>query len=317
MDENKMLESSTSAMVASVSGNALALWSEDKKKEFVGTFKDRVMVARFILEFSAYEIARIAQRRRFIGQRHWDRMFEKEVYEHDFRAQRFMKQVAGYEVPNAQYYNGSYYENKVGGRDPKELEAIAKERADAVLKSLPPIQEALNIIDPESAKMLDRIDALKAAGEKLKELVEEASEPIVLAEVDQKMTIGSFRKMVKDQDSRRRKLLEKMKEIGKEGSQLEAIVGKRLFKGLPGLSDAVMAVVRQHIDRSKGLDATSRRVEEQVIFGDCDAALELLRGFEKDEAVISESVKASFDAALEKLKFSVKRGRKALKGADA
>jgi hypothetical protein len=308
---DKMLDSSTAAMVGAVSGGAIARWNEDKKKEFVGTFKDRVVVARFILEYSAYEIARIAMRRRFIGQRHWDRMFEKEVHEDDFAPQRFMKVIQP--SHSGQYYGRSCYDNKVGCRDPQELMVIAKERAEVVLKSLPPIQEALNIIDPESAKMLDRIDVLKAQGAKLVEQVEEASEPIIMAEVDQKMTVAAFRKMVKTQDTRRRQLLDKLVDLGKEGSQLETIVGKRLFKGLPGLSDAVMAVVRQHLDRSKGLDATSRRVEEQVLFGDSEAALELLRGFEKDEAAISDWVKASFDAALVKLKLSVKHGRKSLK----
>lgn len=313
MDENKMLESSTSALVASVSGNALALWSEDKKKEFVGTFKDRVTCARFILEYTAHEVARIALRRRFIGTRHWDKMFEHEAYgPREFNEKRFKKEML---VANGRGYSASkQYEDRVGGRDPKELYTIGEERAKEVLKSLPPTQEALNIIDPESAKMLDRIEELKAKGDKLKDLVEEASEPIVMSEIDQNMTIKAFRKMVKDQDERRRKYLQQMREYGKEGSELEAAVGKRLFKGLPGLSDAVMDVVQQHLDRSKALDATSRRVEEQVVFGDNEAALEMLKHFESDEATISLSVKASFAAALEKLKLSVKHGRKALKG---
>lgn len=75
---------------------------------------------------------------------------------------------------------------------------------------------------------------------------------------------------------------------------------------MPGLAEAVVDVIQQHLDRSKALDAMSRRVEEQVRFGDSDAALELLRHFEADESRISDNVKASFDDALKKLKLSVK-----------
>jgi hypothetical protein len=159
--------------------------------------------------------------------------------------------------------------------------------------------------------MMDRIEELKAKGQKTLEQVEEASEPIVMSDINQDMTIKNFRAMVKAQDTRRRSLLNKLEEIGQEGSQLESTVNKRLYKGLPGLAEAVMNVVHQHLDRSKALDATARRVTEQVIFGDSEAALEMLKHFEQDEAQVSSSVKASFDEALAKLKLHVKRGRKA------
>ena len=122
------------------------------------------------------------------------------------------------------------------------------------------------------------------------------------------MTVAQFRALVKAADKKRRELVDKLHECGKEGSRLEAVVGKRLFKGLPGLAEAVCEVITQHLERSKALDATSRRVTEQVKFGDSEAALELLRHFESDEAEVSAKVKATFTDALEKLKLAVKKG---------
>jgi hypothetical protein len=54
-----------------------------------------------------------------------------------------------------------------------------------------------------------------------------------------------------------------------------------------------------------------RRVSEHVKFGNSQAAVELLRTFEKDEVTISEDVAARFRTALEQLK--VKKPAKASK----
>jgi hypothetical protein len=43
------------------------------------------------------------------------------------------------------------------------------------------------------------------------------------------------------------------------------------------------------------------------MFGDSKAALELLKGFEKDELDISDSIKSEFAGALEKLNVAAKK----------
>lgn len=303
--ENQLLESNTSELVLAVSSAEIATWSEDKKTQFVGTFKDRVSVARYILESTAMHIGQTALRRQFIGERHLRKIFESGSLD----LSRFTKLSLDYR---------SYHQPQplIGGRTLSDLTELAVQRAETVLNSLPPMQKALAIIDPETAKMMDRIAALKAQGVALVDQVEEASQPILAAEQDQNMTLGAFRDMVKARDKHRKALIEKLNEVGKKGSELEVIVTRKLFKGLPGLCDAVVDVMQVHMDRSKALDTMSRRVEEQVKFGDSDAALDLLRHFEKDEVEVSASVKSSFDAALEKLKVAVRKGRvtKALLG---
>jgi septation ring formation regulator EzrA len=199
----------------------------------------------------------------------------------------------------------------VGGREISGLDEIVHQRVNEILSNLPPLSKAVRIIDPDTAAMIDKVEKLKAQGQKLKDEVDEVSQPIIMAEVDQKMSVGEFRSLVKEREQKRKALLMKMQEIGKEGSQLEEIVYKKLYKGLPGLSDAVVDIAKTHLDRSTALDTMSRRVEEQVKFGDSETALQLLQHFEKDEVAVSEKVHAQFQEALEKLKLSVKKGRTA------
>lgn len=307
--ENQLLESDPKDVLAlTVGSTEIAAWTDDKKGEFVGTFQNRTRVARYLLERTAFVIVETALRRKFIGTRHAGKVLGTEhsrnAYgERHWDPLRFFDNLTDANRSHLRYHPD---EGRVGGREPTDLDRIAEARAEEVLSNLPPLRQAVQIIDPNTAKMLDRIEALKAQGDKLKDEAEEASEPIVMAECDQAMTIGAFRQMVKERDKKRRALLERIHQIGKEGTQLEETVAKKLYKGLPGLSDAVVDVAKVHFDRSTALDELSRRVEEQVKFGDSDQALELLRHFEKDEAAIPDTVKAQFTDALEKLKLSVK-----------
>jgi hypothetical protein len=307
MLDNKMLETPTSQLMIAAEAGEIATWNDTKKTEFVGIFHARVRAARFILEMTAYHIAETAERRKFISQKHIRKLYDED----ERRYGRGLHPVdpVRFADPETQAERLSHYGNgrdrKIGGREPKVLADIAEQRAKAVLAELPPLQKAVQIIDPETAKMLDQKDKLLVQGEKLRDAIEKVSEPIVMADLDQKMTIGAFRTMVKNTDKKRKLLLEKMREVGKEGSELEETIAKRLFAGLPGLSDAVVEVIKSHIDRSTALDEVSRRVEEQVRFGDSEAALGLLRHFEQDEATIGGQVKQQFAEAMAKLKLSV------------
>lgn len=298
---DRLLDTEPSAMLVMAQGQEIAQWSDDKKAEFIGTFKDRTWVGRYLLEQTALQVLTIAQNRKFIGGRHVSQVLghEPRRYEPAIDPRRFM------DTETARSHNYGHVA-KIGGRELTDLNKIAEDRAQEILSSLPPLRQAVQIIDPDTAKSLDRIEVLKKQGETLAEQVEEASEPILASEVDQNMTVGAFRKLVHARDKKRQGLLTKLHEVGKEGSELEAQVAKKLYKGLPGLSEAVVEVAKTHFERSTALDEMSRRVEEQVKFGDSDAAVALLRHFEQDEIQVSSSVKAQFSEALNKLKLSVK-----------
>jgi hypothetical protein len=157
---------------------------------------------------------------------------------------------------------------------------------------------------------MDRRDALLEKGQKLADELAEVGDKVSMSDCDQDMTIGAFRKMIKDRDAKKRSLVAQLDEIGKEGCALEAAIGKALYAGLPGLTEAVIKVVNNHNDRATALCQVMRRVEEKVMFGDSAQALEILSTFEKDEVSVSEEVRAEFGLAMEKLSLSKKRTRK-------
>jgi hypothetical protein len=303
MSTDHLLDSRPNDLLDLSNSDEMALWTNEKRKEFVTLFHQRVKVARAILLWSAHLILERALTRQFIGPRH-------------FSSLGYHPHCA---FPTHELYDshepGAYghHSRGIGGRPQEEIFEIAQQRAEEILSNLPPIKEAVRIIDPETANMIDKKEKLKKKGEELNIKLEEASVPIIMSELNPKMSIGDFLALVKEKDAHRRKLLDKLDEIGREGSELEIAISKRLFKGLPGLAEAVIDVVKNHQDRAKALDAMGRRVEEQVRFGDSDAAKDLLKHFEKDEAQISQNVKDQFAAALEKLKLLGKKKRLAAK----
>jgi hypothetical protein len=300
MSTDHLLDSRPNDLLNLSNSDEMMLWTDEKRKEFVVMFHQRVKVARAILLWSAHLILDRAHTRQFIGPRHFN--------------------LLGYH-PHCSFPTHELYDDRresavygnpprgIGGRPQEEIFEIAQQRAEEILSNLPPIKEAVRIIDPETANMIDKKEKLKKKGEELNIKLEEASVPIIMSELNPKMQIGDFLALVKEKDTHRRKLLDKLDEIGREGSELEIAISKRLFKGLPGLAEAVIDVVKNHQDRAKALDAMGRRVEEQVRFGDSDAAKDLLKHFEKDEAQISQNVKNQFAAALEKLKLLGKKKR--------
>jgi len=295
------------ALVATIAGSDLTLWSEERQNQFVDTFKDRSCAARYILAKTAEVIFETAEHRKFVSGRHKMKAFGtfSRVHPSDFFSEKERKEYAGH------YWNA----NTVGGRAIKELDQIAEERAEEVLKNLPALKDAVQIIDPETAKKITRLEVLKKRGQEIAEELTEITQPIVFEDLPDTMTIGEFRAHVKGLEKRRRELLDRLSDIGTEGSSLEGQVNKTLYGGLPGLTDAVCKVVLEHLERSAALDVTSRRVEYLRKLGNNEAALDLLRHFEKDEKTISESVGASFKAALEKLQLASKKSKSGKKSA--
>lgn len=283
-------DSITNLVPTAIAGTAMAEWSDEKKADFIKTFEKRSAASRAILEMTAEAILSTASTRKFISTKHMGQVVKSDT-------------VA---------YN--YYDlDKATGRTHQDLYKVAEEQAKTVLKGLPPLRKAVQIIDPETAKKLDQRDKLIAKGKKLRDELVELAEPIEMGEIDQNMTVGEFRKMIKDRERRQKRIINSLEEVAKEGNQLENAINKALYAGLPGLSDAVVKAVNDCYERSNALDATTRRVAEQVKFGDSTAAMSILQRFEEDEAEVSTEIKAEFQDALKKLKLAGAKKRKTRK----
>lgn len=285
-NDSPIMDSNPLALVVSAQAQGLVNWSESKKKEFVGTFNDRTDAAKFILEMTAKLIFKKAGNRKFLSQKHANSL--NRSYNENFNL-------------------NDYYFSKnrlIGGRTAKELYDIADERAEVILKELPPLKKVVEIIDPDTAKTIRRRDELLEKGQTLTEKLEEVSVDIKMSDLDQKMTIGQFRTLVKERDKTCTKIVEQLDEIGTEGSELEEKINKALYSGIPGLSEAVIKVIVSHLDRAKALDQVKRRVGEKVLFGDSEAALEMLKHFEQDEVQLSDEIKTQFTEALNNLKIA-------------
>lgn len=285
----ELTEKGALSAIIKVEQEAMITWSDGRRTEFVKTFEDRARVTRYLLHKTAELIWERATSRRYVSNKHKPEVncFKQSSYIHD--------------------KDCGYPDYTVGGRLVSELITIAEQRAETVLDELPPIKKAVLIIDPATAKKMDKRDELLKKVRALKHQLEEIGGPISMAEVNQDMTVGEFRKMVKDRDKKRTRLLEEMEEIAVEGNELDQVINKKLYEGFPGLSNAVIKVVNDYDERAIALDATTRRVNERVMFGDSKTAMELLKNFEKDEVEVSDRIKLEFKGALEKLKIAGKR----------
>jgi hypothetical protein len=305
------------ATLAQLSDTAITTWSDEKKKDFVQTFAERAKAARYILEKTSAIVLEKATNRQYISTKHINSYTKDQVWHRDNIAHTLNSSISKelYDPPknpDGRHYYGS--PTTVGGRSIEQLNAIARERAEQILHELPQLKKAVAIIAPDVAKMMERRDAIVEKGNKLTEQLEELAEPLKMSELDQKMTIGQFRALGKDRNKKRKKLVDELNELGEEGSELEDAINKKLYRGLPGLSDAVIKVAVAHKEKSLALDEMNRRVSEKVQFGDSDAALELLRHFEQDEVKINDAIRAEFKEAMVKLQLAGKKAKQLGKG---
>lgn len=291
-----MLDPGTDMVRAVEENGAIATWSDHRRDDFCATFADRVRVSRYILESVAECVRDEALRRRFIGEKNLKSIKATASHVSHLCDPR----------QNVERWHGDPLDrSKCAGRPIEQLREIAAERAKAILDNLPTLSTAVQIINPELAKKIDRRDALTKKGQELTDQLLEASESIVMSELDQAMTVGAFLEMVRQRDKLRAKIHTELQEVSEEGRSLEIAIAKALYSGLPGLSDAVIKVINDHYARSTALDEITRRVTEQVKFGNSPEALEMLRRFEGDEVSVPDSIKEQFKAALEALKLSV------------
>lgn len=293
----------TSEMLVKAGKEGMALWSEQNKRDFVSTFDNRVQASRYVLQVAASEALRLARDRKYVGEKQARKLYSEYGTHHN-----------GTLLSSEFFDKYGYNENNlVGGRSKDELKKIANDRAKEILQQLPPLQKAVQILSADLAKKIADKDTLVSQGKKLTEELVELSQPIAMGEVDQKMTVGAFRKMVKDIEKKRTNLITKINEITEEGLELDKEINKALYSGLPGLSDAVVAAITSMMEKAKALSQMGRRVGEQVMFGNSEAALELLRRFEEDEVKLSDDVKTELSQAMDKLKLAVATNKKKLK----
>lgn len=297
-------DASVSAMTKELVQDALETWSDDKRKSFCKMLEDRIRASAYLNVKTAEIIADKAYNRKYLGQ--GTNVFKPAGAPTSWECRDKERVTVNYERTTEQ----------AGGRNLSELDHLAEERAMEVLKELPPLKKAVQIIAPDVAKMIEDRDEVLEKGLKLKKQLDELPTTLAMKDLDQQMTIGEFRKMVKDLDSKRRKLVEDLNDLGREGAELEDTINKRLYSGLPGLSEAVIKVIHDHYERGVALFQLNRRVSEKVMFGDSAAATDILQKFEKDEVQVDSSIKSEFSGAMEKLKLAAKTGKgvpKALK----
>lgn len=295
--QDALLEANPAAMIKAEADN-LAEWSDQKKADFVDTFKDRVRSARAILVETARRVASKAQSRKFISRKHMRPLESKHGNDFDRAGPNF----------------NAYEWKEAGGRSYESLKSIADERAKTILDELPPLRKAVQWIDPDTVTLIDRAAKIKKLAQEATDELDDVCVPVIMAELDQDMSIGEFRKMIGDLDRKRKKILAQLAKWGHEGSSLESMIAKRLYAGLPGLSDAVVDAINEHLQRAIALDEMCRRVEEQVKFGDSEAAMEILRAFEADEVAVGQEFKDKIRAAVAVLKSSVKAPKALPKG---
>jgi hypothetical protein len=287
------------------SAAAMALWTDDKKKDYVGLFKQRANASMYILRNTAKELASRAKEKQFLGVPRYNKLVEECL------------QFAGEDAIQTNYgrYDVDLW-RKTYDRSQADLDAIVKQRVVTLIKQLPSLNAAMLILDAEThAKMLRR-DELREKGQEITDKFAEVSVDVRLSDMDQTMTIGAFRAYMKDLESKRRRMLEELEEIGREGQDLERHINKALFKGLPGIGEEIENVVKELYQQSKDMGSTSRSVENTVLYGDCEAALAILESFKSDEQKVSTAIGLRFQNGLEllKLKLAGKKSKKKAPG---
>lgn len=290
----------TELAVTAKGGAAIARWSDDKKAAFANTFEQRSKASQAILLVTAQKIWQKAEKLGFVSFRHARNVIDNPTIPTRLNAL--------YDVPRSYGSHG-----KVGGRNVDDLVQIAEERAQAIIDDLPALKKAVEILDPDTAKLIGEREKIRSVCDRLDKQLDDASADIVMSEMDQSMTIGDFRKYVAARQKAREQLRKKLHAAHKRGAEIDITVTKRLCKGIPHLSETIVDVIKAHLERATGLDTFTRRAVESIKFGDSANAVELLRQFERDEPTVGVAVREQFRAALERLQLATS-GKKAKRG---
>jgi hypothetical protein len=93
---------------------------------------------------------------------------------------------------------------------------------------LPGLNEAVRIISPEVALMIEKRSKLLKRGKELFEESEGLTGPLDMDDLDQTMTLATFRENVKLREKQKLALLSKLDDIGDEGRSLDTKIDKFL-----------------------------------------------------------------------------------------
>jgi hypothetical protein len=276
----------------------LASWSENKREGFLKTYRERTFAAISIAVTTAT-------------------MFRSKACEHNFISAKHTSKIDNkYADLEASYV---YY--RQSGRSNTELQMLAKERAADIYAQLPPLRKAVQLIDAKTTQLIDDSAKLRKKAQVSADALGELQTEFNMDEYED-MTVKAFKKMVSDTAKKKKQLYETMQECGAQAHRIDARVAKALYAGLPGISEACVGVIEEHLDKARGLLQLVRRVEEKVRYGDSEAACTLLSGFEKDELQVSEDTRTKIKSAMDiirskakEMKAAEKEKAKALKAA--
>lgn len=290
-----------SQMIELVKGSkdSMTTWSDERRKDFVRLFRERSEAAKYILNATAEVICERMLSRKLMNLKHVGKALGRSINARD-SWYRF------------QYIGSDNMHGSIGGRPAAELIEIARDRATTVMKGLPPLQKIISIISPELGKKIEQKDKLFEKMVTLLHELDALNKPIVLSEFkDEKVSVVLAN--VKEREKKQKNLIEKINEIAKEGRELEIEVGKELHPGIPELTDSIIKVVQEHVERAIAMDQYGRRIHETVMFGDSALAQDLLNSFEKDEREVREDIRNEFANALERMKLLAKKAPAKLK----
>lgn len=303
--KTNIMEDVAGEFLSRVSAAEMVAWSDDKKGEFCSTFEARVRASRTIIRMTALRVLETAESRRFISQRHLRK----------YRSSRdhgLNNAFGTYHLMDARGHNG--YANTVGGRSIESLADIAQARAKEILDQLPALATVVSVIDPATSAKIRRKEKLQEDCTALAEEIAEVCQPISMSEMAEespKMTLVQFLQLVNDREEKRQSIEKKLLKYVTEGKMLEEVIAKALYKGIPGLSEAIIQAVDDLMAQDDSLDIMSRRVTEKVKFGDSDAALGILQHFEADEVQVKSEIKDKFQKAIDSLNLpKAKRAKK-------
>ena len=266
----------------------MADWDTARRQAFVSTLHARAVNNATVLQLTAQKILSAAHSRRFISN----------------------AQFCAENNPRA---NSTYGLSEEQRRTHEELDNLAEERAQDIINQLPSLKDALRVMAPELLAPMAQKERLTEAAENLYRKLDELSQPIDIADMDQAMTLGAFQAHLTSVDKARKQLVAKLDETAEKVVAIERQIAKALVRGVPEISTAILEAAKAQTDRATQLGVLSRRMGEQVMFGDSTLAMNVLKQFEADERELSTEFKSMFASALTRLKLTTPK--KAKKGA--
>lgn len=261
-------------------------WSDTRRIEFRNALNDRVNVKIFLLVHTAEGIIDRALRRKFISEKHKDKL----------------------NVPRG-LYTDSGYPRKVGGISIEELTERVDKKVGEIIKNLPTLKAALTIIDPVTAKKMDKLTALKVKAQVIFDEVQELSKNKDLDDFPEDMTLKEFKAQLKTAAKAKISKVRELEDLGKEVRQLDEEIDKKLYAGIPGIAEAIIETVQNLVELARACSKMGKEMGEKVMFGDSETAMEILKTFDKEETQMGDNIGDNIKQATALL-LGAKKGKK-------